>query len=58
MSTRKKTIKQQIEKFKKSFLQSPNLPFIDFQKLIFQNPSKIHKNRNKTPLKYIHLQAL
>ena len=30
MSTRKKTIKQQIEKFKKSFLQSPNLPFSNF----------------------------
>ena len=26
----KKTIKQQIEKFKKSFFQSPNLPFSNF----------------------------
>ena len=26
----KKTIKQQIEKFKKSFFQSPNLPFSHF----------------------------
>ena len=31
---------------------------IDFQKLNFQNPSKIHKNRNKTRLKYTHLQSL
>jgi ethanolamine ammonia-lyase small subunit len=31
---------------------------IDFQKLIFQNPSKMHKNCNKTPLKYLHLQSL
>jgi hypothetical protein len=35
-----------------------NNRIIDFQKLIFQNPSKIHKNRDETPLKYIHLQAL
>ena len=32
--------------------------YIDFQKLIFQPPSKIHKNCNKTPLKYLHLQSL
>jgi colanic acid biosynthesis protein WcaH len=31
---------------------------IDFQKLIFQTSSKIHKNRDEMPLKYIHLQAL
>ena len=30
MSIIKKTIKQQIEKFKKSFFQSPNLPFSNF----------------------------
>jgi hypothetical protein len=30
MSISKKTIKQQIEKFKKSFFQSPNLPFSNF----------------------------
>jgi hypothetical protein len=30
MSICKKTIKQQIEKFKKSFFQSPNLPFSNF----------------------------
>jgi hypothetical protein len=30
MSINKKTIKQQIEKFKKSFFQSPNLPFSNF----------------------------
>ena len=28
--SKKKTIKQQIEKFKKSFFQSPNLPFHNF----------------------------
>ncbi len=30
MSISKKTIKQQIEKFKKSFFQTPNLPFSHF----------------------------
>ena len=30
MSISKKTIKQQIEKFKKSFFQLPNLPFSNF----------------------------
>ena len=30
MFVSKKTIKQQIEKFKKSFFQSPNLPFNNF----------------------------
>ena len=60
MSIIKKTIKQQIEKFKKSFFQSPNLPFSNFlanddiADIIEHTPHK--RNSVFTPL--VHGQGL